>query len=212
MAGGADVYVYGDLLDTIDQDSAGLDYQEAWGSCGLESGQTHVLVFRQSEGALMDVDAIFLKNNPLADDDDPLIHYDLGWSTYQGAGPYDDSIHYSEMVGSRAQVTFSGSSVGLVYTKGSNRGVIKVEVDGVTLAYLNEHLTGTMYDAETQFQQSWTYNTLDAGEHILTLTHTSGTLVDIDGIWVAELLPAAFEGAEYTYRCNGKSIEKRENV
>ena len=33
-----------------------------------------------------------------------------------------------------------------------------------------------------------------------TLTHTSGALVDIDGIWVEELLPAAFEGAEYTYR------------
>ena len=213
MAGGADVDVYvdGDLFDTIDQNRSGLDYQEAWGSCGLESDQTHVLVFRQSSGALMDVDALLVKNNPLADDDDPLIHYDLGWSTYQGAGPYDDSIHYSETVGSRAEVTFSGSSVGLVYTKGSNRGVIKVEVDGVTLAYLNEHLTGTMYDAETQFQQSWTYNTLDVGEHILTLTHTSGTLVDIDGIRVAELLPAALEGASYVYDGDGNLVKSEVN-
>ena len=100
----------GELLDTINQDSSGLDYQEAWGYCGLENGQTHAIVLHQSDGALMDVDALIAENNPVADDDDSLINYDLGWLTYSGTGPLGGSIHYSETVGSQAKLTFSGTS------------------------------------------------------------------------------------------------------
>ena len=82
---------------------------------------------------------------------------------------------------------------------------MQIAVDGVTLAYLNE------YEAETQYQQYWTYNTLDEGEHILTLTHVSGTIVDIDGIRVEELLPAAFEGAEYTFDGDGNLVKSEVN-
>ena len=46
---------------------------------------------------------------------------------------------------------------------------------------------------------------------LLTLTHASGTLVDIDGIWVEELLPAAFEGAEYTFDGDGNLVKSEVN-
>ena len=207
MAGGAevDVYVDGELLDTVDQDSSGLDYQEAWGYCGLESGQTHVLVFRQNTGTLMDVDAFFLENNPISDDDNQLISYGIGWISYLGNGPYDGSIHYSEMVGSQAEVTFSGTSVGLFYTSSSNRGVLQIQIDGVTVAYLNQ------YAVETQYQQYWTATGLRDGTHKITFIHASGTIVDIDGIWVEELLPERFTGAEYTYDGDGNMVKSEVN-
>ena len=46
---------------------------------------------------------------------------------------------------------------------------------------------------------------------VLALTHASGTLVDIDGIWVEELLPAAFEGAEYTFDGDGNLVKSEVN-
>ena len=46
---------------------------------------------------------------------------------------------------------------------------------------------------------------------VLTFTHASGTLVDIDGIWVEELLPAAFEGASYVYDGDGNLVKSEVN-
>ena len=46
---------------------------------------------------------------------------------------------------------------------------------------------------------------------IFTLTHVSGTIVDIDGIRVEELLPAAFEGAEYTFDGDGNLVKSEVN-
>ena len=48
-------------------------------------------------------------------------------------------------------------------------------------------------------------------QRVLTLTHTSGTLVDIDGIRVEELLPAALEGAEYTFDGDNNLVKSEVN-
>ncbi|MBI3536342.1 MAG: S8 family serine peptidase, partial [Chloroflexi bacterium] len=100
------------------------------------------------------------------DDANAAISYTGAWTFWnEGFGAYNGTFHYSAVSGNTAQLIFSGQSVTLVFTGHPNRGVMRVDIDGVTVANVNE------YRASLQWQQSWTSGTLASGTHTLLLTH-----------------------------------------
>jgi len=114
------------------------------------------------------------------DDPDPGISYVGDWTGLTGlSGFYNGSLHYSSTVGSTAMLAFTGDRVKLVYTKHESRGVVKIEIDGVEVAQLDQ------YSTTTAFQAEWDSGVLSAGTHVIRLTHLSGAYVDVDALIVS---------------------------
>ena len=62
----------------------------------------------------------------------------------------------------------------MVYMRSSNRGVMQIAIDGGAPTNMNA------YSAITQWQIEWSSGTLANTTHTITITHISGTYIDID--------------------------------
>jgi uncharacterized repeat protein (TIGR02543 family) len=111
------------------------------------------------------------------DDGNAAWTYSGDWMSYTGGGPYLNTLHYSTSVGDSAEVSFIGEQFQLTYTAMVDRGVVDVFVDGEKVVTLNESGPGS-------WQQKWSSDPLEAGNHTVRLVHASGGIVDIDAITV----------------------------
>jgi hypothetical protein len=111
------------------------------------------------------------------DDADPAWHYSTYWYTYNGPGPYGDTMHFSINPKDEALVSFNGSQFSLTYTAMPDRGTLDVYVDGVKVATLDENGAGA-------WQQTWTSDLYTAGLHTVRLVHAAGPITDIDAITI----------------------------
>jgi hypothetical protein len=113
------------------------------------------------------------------DDTDAAWTYSGNWATYNGTGPYADTLHYSTTVGDSAEVHFTGEQFSLTYTALADRGVVDLYVDDVKVVTLNEGGPGS-------WQQRWFSDPLASGNHTLRIVHASGGVVDIDAITIID--------------------------
>jgi hypothetical protein len=93
------------------------------------------------------------------------------------SGPYLNTITYTSVVGSYAEMTFVGSKFSLFYTKSSNRGKIDVIVDGVYNSTIDA------YSPSLVWTSKWTSPTFSAGTHVVRFVYAGGgSYIDIDAI------------------------------
>jgi len=114
------------------------------------------------------------------------------WGTYTGPGPYNNTFHYSSVVGSFATFTFDGTMFNLIYSERSSRGEMDIFVDNKFVATINAN------NSVATWQKTWAYpSALGAGYHTVKVVHKSGSYIDIDAIEISGTLdstpPAAID-------------------
>jgi RHS repeat-associated protein len=124
--------------------------------------------------------------------------YNGSWSTWSGAGPISNTMHYSNATGATASFTFQAPAKFILYFQAtSNRSNIMVSVDGGTPIAVNA------YNATNLWQQSYTSSVYtDTGSHTVTIsTPGNGTYIDVDAIQIVEAppAPAGWYSNTYTY-------------
>jgi uncharacterized repeat protein (TIGR02543 family) len=144
------------------------------------------------------------------DDDNAAWAYSGGWYSMASVGSYADTLHYSTVVGNDTQVTFTGRQIKLIYLASPISGSVDIYIDGTKVASINQ------YDANWNWQKTWTSDLLTAGNHNLRVVHVSGDFTTIDAITVIatpvilstgvydEADPAfSYEGTWYTISATG---------
>jgi hypothetical protein len=183
--GQATVLVDGNPEGTINQYNSSLAWQQTWTSPTFTNG-VHTLQLTHEAGDIFDVDAIqIIGPLPPGKYDDTHIspYYNGNWATYTSSGPYNNTLHYSNIVNEDIALQFEGTQFILTYTGNVNRGQMTVLVDG------NPEGTINQYNSSLAWQQTWTSPTFTNGVHTLQLTHASGAFVDIDAIQIIGPLP-----------------------
>ena len=110
------------------------------------------------------------------DDTSSTLVYSGDWYAWSGAGPYNNSLHFTATPGNSVSLTFTGTQASLLYSGFNNRGIGKVLIDGTQVATINQYSDSTLY------QQRWNSATLSPGTHTITFQHDSGGIIDIDAI------------------------------
>jgi hypothetical protein len=184
--GVTDVYIDGVKVTSIDAYSPGFSWEKTWSSDVLTTG-LHMVRLVHVSGAYTDIDAIEVFATPpsllpgIADDSDALWQYSGDWSTYNGSGPYLNTLHTSSTIGDSAQIMISGGQqIKLTYMTFSNRGVTDVYIDGIKVASIDA------YSLDFNWGTTWTSDILTTGPHTVRLVHASGAYIDIDSL---EVLP-----------------------
>jgi hypothetical protein len=130
--------------------------------------------------AYQDVDAIQIISPVTAgmyDDTHAGWTYAGTWTTYSGAGPYNNTLHYSSAVGSTASFAFNGTQFVLSYAVYSNRGSFEVWVDGVYVTTVNA------YNASLLWQKAYISPVYSAGNHTVLLKNVGPSgVTDVDAI------------------------------
>jgi len=137
-------------------------------------------------GKYIDIDTIQIFGVPVAvpagiyDDANSNVVYSSGWTAFSGSGPYANTMHYTNTVGSYAELLFTGTRFTLTFAKYSNRGSFEVWVDGTLVTTVNAN------SATLAWQQVYTSPVLSAGNHTVRFVHAggSGTYIDIDAIQI----------------------------
>jgi len=109
--------------------------------------------------------------------------YTGAWTTATGIEPSDGSLKYSSTPNDSVTFSFTGTSVNLIGTRGPNRGVASVSIDG------GAAVTVDMYAASETYQQIvFTQTDLTVASHTMTVTvqgttnpASTGKRIDIDG-------------------------------
>ena len=116
------------------------------------------------------------------DDTHSAWNYHGSWYTYAGAGPYNNSMHYTSTPNDYAEFTFAGSEFTLIFSKYSNFGSHDVYVNGV---YLD---TIVATDPVLAWQSTWTSPDLGDGTYTVRFQHagSSASFIDIDAIRVID--------------------------
>lgn len=60
------------------------------------------------------------------DDTNTNIAYSGSWGTYNGSGPYNNTMHYSTGIGDTASISFTGTQVKPVYLRASNTALCRL--------------------------------------------------------------------------------------
>jgi DNA-binding protein YbaB len=85
------------------------------------------------------------------------------WTSWADASHSGGSVKYANTTGAGVSLTFTGSSLTLVYVAQFNTGIATVTIDGTPVDQLD------MYSAVQQFQRQKTYSTT-AASHTVTVT------------------------------------------
>ena len=107
--------------------------------------------------------------------------YSGSWINYASPGPYNNTLHYSNTIGSHAALAFQGNQVVVTYTGYSYRGQMDVYVDNVKVGTIDQFNPGLVW------QSTWVSPILTDGVHTLKLVHATGDYVDIDAIEVLQV-------------------------
>lgn len=117
----------------------------------------------------------------LVEDNSPQVTYSTAWVKADVASASGGNIHYSDSGNSRASYVFVGNSITLLTSKGPNRGIARVYIDGVDKGTID------LYAPTYTFKVPVTYTGLFYGLHTIEIVNTgnknaasSGTRVVID--------------------------------
>jgi len=115
------------------------------------------------------------------EDTDPSILYGGAWSTVEIAGASGGTVHRSNAAGSTASLIFTGSRVTWVTSRGPNRGVARILIDG------QEQQTVDLYRNAEELQADIDFKGLGGGTHTIRIEVTgtrngsaSDSVVDVD--------------------------------
>jgi predicted outer membrane repeat protein len=112
------------------------------------------------------------------DDTDPAWNYTGTWTTFNGSGPYNNTLHQSNTIGSSAEVTFVGTMISLMYLQAPGRGSIDVYIDGVKVDTLDAD------NPTIVWQPTWTSPALNAGAHTVHFENAGNGWIDLDAITI----------------------------
>jgi len=110
------------------------------------------------------------------------------WTTVSNSNYFGGTVRHTNVAGRQQALTATMFDVAIVSTRGANRGIGRVYVDGVLVA------TVDLYNASTQFRRVvWARNFGSAGTHTVEFRVTgnknaasSGTRVDFDAFLVMQ--------------------------
>ena len=146
-----------------------------------------------STGTQINVDAFLLPGTPATSNpvDDVHFAYSGAWFTDQYGGFLDGTIHGATTAGATATKIFSGTSVVLIGSKGSDKGKAQISIDG------SARQTVDFYASSGQNQATVaTITGLTSGTHTLVVTAlgqksaaSTGTQINVDGILVTKPTP-----------------------
>jgi hypothetical protein len=189
-------------VTTINAYSATTLWKQKYTSPLYLSGTPHMVVIKNisPSGKYIDVDAIQIIAPPgpgtnIYDDDKSLWTYTGAWKTYSGAGPLNNTRHYTSTPDAKAEFSFTGSSTVpanfiLTYTTSPTSGSFEVYVDNVLVTTVNA------YSATTLWQQKYTSPVYSENKiYTVTIKHDgpnnsySGTYIDVDAIQIAPTTP-----------------------
>ena len=109
--------------------------------------------------------------------------FSSGWSTVSVSGAYGGSVARTTSLNATATLSFTGREVGLVMTTGAAYGSVKVFVDGVLAATVNNHTASGTKLREIVFRRGFA----SVGTHTIKVVNqaTSGhPRADLDGLIV----------------------------
>jgi hypothetical protein len=189
--GDVEVWIDGVLNTTLSEYGSALAWQQTWTLPTALSNGTHTVQFKNpnpSTATYIDIDAIQITGPVVPvgpgtyDDANPAWSYTGSWIAYSGAGPYANTMHYTNAQNASASVTFTGSQFKLWFTRYPNRGDVEVWIDGVLNTTFSE------YGSVLAWQQSWTPPTaLSNGTHTVQFKNpnlSTATYIDIDAIQI----------------------------
>lgn len=84
------------------------------------------------------------------------------WMTYADASMSGGGNHFSGTTGAFAEIEFTGTEVTFISTKGPNRGLAEIWLDGVYQATVNEFDPAVVYQ-----QELWSKSGMSSGTHTL---------------------------------------------
>jgi hypothetical protein len=102
---------------------------------------------------------------------------------------YGNSERTTTTSGRTSRLTFTGTRITVVYTRGQGRAIANVTIDGVAQAPIDQ------YRSSTAYRQTTTY-TVAAGSHTIVVTHSgtrnpaaNGSTVGVDAFVVNGTTP-----------------------
>ncbi|MGA3240487.1 MAG: glycosyltransferase [Bryobacteraceae bacterium] len=112
------------------------------------------------------------------DDSDPALRFHGIWTrSREFARPYRHSISYTNIPGADVTFAFQGESLTYVYTKAPNRGLARIEIDGVAHAI-------DLYSPSPQWQTRTQFCCLAPGRHLVVLRATGEKQPQSQGVYI----------------------------
>jgi len=112
---------------------------------------------------------------------DSHIAYAGTWSTYSGSGPSGGSYLRASTYGSSATISFTGTYLAWVATKGTTLSKAKVSVDGSAAVSVDLAASAVAYQ-----QNVWNTGTLSSAPHTVTIswdsTNAAGKNISVDAV------------------------------
>jgi hypothetical protein len=115
-------------------------------------------------------------------DTSSLLHWSSGWTTVSSSNYSGGTLRYATKAGSWMSTTFAGRAIAIVTTRGSNRGQVKVYVDGAYRETVDTRLSSAVYRSIV-----WVGTWTSAGTHTvkLVVVGTAGRArVDVDAVLI----------------------------
>jgi hypothetical protein len=120
------------------------------------------------------------------DDFDPALLFRGDWTMDRSfKGPDRNTISYSNVSGSEAQITFEGTALTYTYTKAPNRGLAEVTIDGSSQGAID------LYSPDIEWQSHTRFCCLAAGKHVAVIRvagranpKSTGVYIDLDSFTV----------------------------
>jgi hypothetical protein len=129
---------------------------------------------------------------PTIDEASALIGYAGTWDTVMALGPIGGTARRAASAGVGAAIEFDGPTATWITSKGPDRGIARVVVDGAPQGDVD------LYSPTALWEVPLTFGDFSPGPHRLVITAlgqrasaASGTYIDVDGFIAANLRPAA---------------------
>jgi hypothetical protein len=186
--GSFEIWVDGTLLTTIDAYSSSTVWQETYTSPMYSDSDSHIVMIKKIGSGRIDVDAIRVvdpstsQGPGMYDDTHAAWEYTGNWLIYNGSGPYDSTLHYTDTANTTATFVFQAPArFVLYYSKMSNRGSFEIWVDGNLLTTIDA------YSSSTLWQETYTspmYS--DSASHIVMIKKIGSGRGDVDAIQISD--------------------------
>jgi len=184
--GSVEVWIDGVNKYTINQNGS-LVWQQSWTLPAPLSNGQHAVEFRNpnaSAATYIDIDAIVITAPVTAgtyDDADAAWMYTNNWTAYNGSGPANNTMHYTNVQGATASITFTGTQFTVYFAQSVNRGSVEVWIDGIKQYTINQN-------GSLAWQSSWILPApLSNGTHTVQFKNpnaSAATYIDIDTIQI----------------------------
>ena len=174
--GSAEIKINGQVVDTLDQYTPTLQWQQRWNSPILANDGPHTLVITQTTSGVVTLDGLEVSDTnvvgPGIYDDARADRSNSRVTGQTGRQPVRTKAHCVTVMtnDATASLTFYGMQVSLIYTKYTTRGDVLIQIDDGSPGY-----TGPAQQHSLEWQQRWDSPDLDEGIHTITLSHPGGT-------------------------------------